>query len=128
MIKNDSITIKKKHLKWVVVAIFFMIVGVNCYSEYREEQKAEEVQNKRIYKATNAEYDRLRREYEYLCKQIEDEDNSISFRDIYVEKLNDFLGDNRYLSTSYYMRYKDDYKDLDTKTIWQKVYKNLYGE
>lgn len=124
----NSITIKKKHLKWGVVAMFFMIVGVNCYSEYREEQKAEEVQKKRIYKATNAEYDRLYREYEYLCKQIEDEDYSISFRDRYVEELNEFLGVDRYLTTSHYIRCKDDYKDLDKKIIWQKVYKNLYGE
>ena len=124
----NSITIKKKHLKWVVVAIFFMVVGVNCYSEYREEQKAEEVQNKRIIKATKAEYDRLYREYEHLCKQIEDDDYSISFRDRYVEDLNNFLGVDRYLNTSHYLRSKYDYKDLDRKIIWQKVYKNLYNE
>jgi hypothetical protein len=124
----NTITIKKKHLKWAVITIFFMIVGANCYSEYREEQKAEEVQNKRIIKATKAEYDRLYREYEYLCKQIEDEDYSISFRDRYVEELNEFLGVDRYLTTSHYIRCKDDYKDLDKKIIWQKVYKNLYGE
>lgn len=124
----NSITIKKKHLKWVIVAIIFMIVGVNCYSDYREEQKAEEVQNKRIIKATKAEFDRLYREYEYLCKQIEDEDNSYSLRDIYVEKLNEFLGVDRYTTASYYMRSKDYYKDLDRKIIWQKVYKNLYNE
>jgi hypothetical protein len=33
----NTITIKKKHLKWAVITIFFMIVGANCYSEYREE-------------------------------------------------------------------------------------------
>lgn len=124
----NSITIKKKHLKWVVVAIIIMIVGVNYYNEYREEQKAEEVQNKRIIKATKAEFDRLYREYEHLCKQIEDDDYSISFRDRYVEKLNEFLDIDRYISTSHYMRCKDDYKDLDRKIIWQKVYKNLYNE
>lgn len=124
----NSITIKKKHLKWIVVAIIFMIVGVNCYSDYREEQKAEEVQNKRIIKATKAEFDRLYREYEYLCKQIEDEDYSISFRDRYVEELNEFLGIDRYISASHYIRCKDDYKDLDRKIIWQKVYKNLYNK
>lgn len=95
-----TFTIKKKNLKSLIIFAIIIIavsaIGINTIMEKRNKQKEIDAYFRSIEKATEREYESLKREYDSYVETIRDYDYSYDFRYRYVVKVNKLLEQNIY--------------------------------
>ena len=95
-----TFTIKKKNLKRLgilaIVISILAIIGISKYIEQRNKQREIDAYFRSIERATEREYESLKREYESYVETIQDYDYSYDFRYRYVVKVNKLLEQNIY--------------------------------
>lgn len=95
-----TFTIKKKNLKRLgvlaIVISILAIIGISSYIEQRNKQREIDAYFRSIERATEREYESLKREYESYVETIQDYDYSYDFRYRYVVKVNKLLEQNIY--------------------------------
>lgn len=95
-----TFTIKKKNLKRLgilaIVISILAIIGISTYIEPRNKQREIDAYFRSIERATEREYESLKREYESYVETIQDYDYSYDFRYRYVVKVNKLLEQNIY--------------------------------
>lgn len=95
-----TFTIKKKNLKRLgilaIVISILAIIGISTYIEQRNKQREIDAYFRSIERATEREYESLKREYESYVETIQDYDYSYDFRYRYVVKVNKLLEQNIY--------------------------------
>ena len=95
-----TFTIKKKNIKRfsiaAVVVSILAIIGISTYVEQRNNQREIDAYFRTIKRATEREYEGLKREYESYIETINDYDYSYDFRYRYVVKVNRLLEQNVY--------------------------------
>lgn len=127
--------VKKSHLIiFCVVAtalIIACVIGYNVYENKVEKERASQELKEDFEREVERQYKSLKHEYESYCETLSDYDYSSSFRDRYISKINNLLGEIRYEDvwdfngTNSYKKSGD--LDLLRQQATQKAYSRFMG-
>lgn len=127
--------VKKSHLIiFCIVAAVLIIAGTLGYNAYEnkvEKERASQELKEEFEREVERQYKSLKHEYESYCETLSDYEYSSSFRDRYISKINNLLGERRYEdvwdfnSSNSYKKSVD--LDLLRQQATQKAYSRFLG-
>lgn len=127
--------VKKSHLIIFCVTLVCLIAGSTLWyishEKKQEKERAAQELKEDFEKEVERQYKSLKYDYDSYCETLSDYDYSYSFRERYVDKLNQLLGENWYNSvsdfnSSNFYRKSDDL-DLLRQQARQKAYNRFMG-
>ena len=124
-----GLVIKKKNLKWIVIAIICAIIGggicASVIKKQAEAKTAERVYREQLQTAYNREYKSLVSDYERYKESFE-EAYSRSNRDYYRKQINKLVGKS-VLTDSYSWSISDEEEKEILKLLEVKAWSKAYG-
>lgn len=123
-----GLVIKKRNLKWVVIAVICVIIGggicASVIKEQVEKKTAERVYREQTQAAYNREYKNLVREYERY-KESMSEAYSRDNRDYYRRQINKLVGET--VLGEYTWNISNDEEKHILKLLEIKAWSRAYG-